>query len=89
MNLTSFTNDLNMHILFSGDALYPTSDTQTNENDPKGPSFDEKNVYKNRIEFSSPVVCRIVCNIDDPHGHKQPMNLINLINEEMKASPKL
>ena len=76
----------------SGDALYPTaSGTQTsvNEEEENESSFEEVGIYMNRIEFSSPVACRIICNIDDPHGHKKPMNLIDLVNQEMKTLPKL
>lgn len=78
-----------MMTVLPGDALHPTSDTQTSayENEREEPSPDKND--KNRMEFSSPVVCRIICNIDDPHGHRKPMNLVDLITEEMKTSPKL
>jgi len=70
-----------------GDVLYPSTDTQPSaiesENDH---SFDDSSADKNRIEFSSPTVCRLICNIKDPHGHKHPMDLINLITQEMTLS---
>lgn len=64
-----------------GDSLYPETE-DTPSADIEEEDFSSETTLKNRIQFSSPNLFRIGCNIVDPSGHKQPRDFA----EEIKDS---
>lgn len=80
-------NDCIIVTSFSGDSLYPGSNGQPGKTMEDGElCFDNSGTFKNRMFFVSPSVSRIGCNINDPHRHKQPRNLIDEITEAINKS---
>lgn len=71
---------------FSGDSLYPTTGQPSKTVGDGELCFENSGTFRNRMFFTSPSVSRIGCNIIDPHGHKQPRNLIDEITEAVKKS---
>ena len=67
------------YFFFIGDSLYPVTGSSTKDEY----NFEESGKLKNRMGFTSPVQCRLSCNIEDPHGHVRPVNLIDMMNEHV------
>lgn len=82
---------LSLYLLSAGDSLYPDSDSLKKE-DAEELCFERSGHSQNRLGFLSPVSCRLACNVDDPHGHLRPVNLIDMMAKEgggKKVSPNL
>lgn len=72
---------------YAGDSLYPVpKDTNTPNIEDRQLSTKHTEILKNRICFTSPNLFRIVCNVIDPHGHKQPRNLVDEMTENIHQS---
>jgi len=63
--------------VYPGDDLYSSEGVE--KLDGEAISFENSGVNHNRMEFSDPTRCRMSCNITDPFGHQQPVNLIDAI----------
>ncbi|XP_032778840.1 nucleoside diphosphate-linked moiety X motif 19 [Daphnia magna] len=73
--------------ILPGDSLYPVpKDTNTPNIEDRQLSTKHTEILKNRICFTSPNLFRIVCNVIDPHGHKQPRNLVDEMTENIHQS---
>jgi len=68
--------------LMTGDDLYPTNDGLQIA-DAGEHSFENSGLNHNRMLYYTPTSCKISCNISDPFGHKQPLNLIDTIASKL------
>jgi len=68
--------------IYPGDDLYPTNDGLQIA-DAGEHSFENSGLNHNRMLYYTPTSCKISCNISDPFGHKQPLNLIDTIASKL------
>jgi len=68
--------------LYPGDDLYPKDDARQ-ITDPEEISFENSGMNTNRMLYYAPTSCKMSCNISDPFGHKEPLNLIDAITSKL------
>ena len=64
-----------MPIPLTGDDLY-------GKGEPEELDFETTGKMQNRIGFVSPVLTRVLCNVENPHGHRKPIHLVDMMMAE-------